>query len=492
MAHHFDYDVIVIGGGAAGLTASGIAATLGARTALVERERTGGECTWSGCVPSKTLLKAARVVWTMRTADRYGLAAVEPEIDFGRVMAAMRATRDRIHAAADAPEHLRLRNIDVIEDEAVFVDSHTLGLRRDGGRLITARYFIICTGSSPVIPHIPGLPADRVLTNANVFELNELPASLLVIGGGPMGAELSQVFGRFGSRVTVVEQAPEILPCDEPECSAFVRGRLEQEGIRFQLGSRVDAVAHDDRGYHAQVITGENWNTVRFDRVLVASGRRPNVLGLGLEAAGVVFDEKGIQINHSCQTSIPHIYACGDVTNGLHLTHVAEDMARTAVMRILLKLPAAYERRSVPRVTFTDPESAHLGRTAAELHEKGVRFETINFPYDRIDRAVTDHADGGFVLLHISPIAGKIHGAHIVGARAGEMINEFTLAMRNGLSLRTISSTVHAYPTYLLGARRAADQWYVRQSSPKLLGLLKLLFGYRGKLPDSVGTDEIV
>jgi pyruvate/2-oxoglutarate dehydrogenase complex dihydrolipoamide dehydrogenase (E3) component len=487
----YDFDVAVIGGGSAGLTASGLAASLGARTALIERDRLGGECTWSGCVPSKALIRAAAVAHAMRTADRYGIEPAEPVIDFRRVMDAMRRTRQEIYEDADAPERVEARGVEVVESTAFFVDPHTLELG-GSGRQIRSRYFIICAGSSPVLPRIAGLTDDLVLTNLSLFELEEQPKRLLVLGAGPVGIEMAQVFRRFGSEVTVVEQGEEILPNDEPECAAIVRGALEREGVRFHLSSTIDEVGRDERGPFASVSSGDRWTTVRFDRVLVATGRRPNIDGLALEAAGVAYNERGITVNHSGQTSASHIYACGDIVDGLRFTHVAEDMAKTAVMRLLLKVPSTYERRSVPWVTFTDPESAHLGRTASELNEEGVRFETIRFPYEKIDRALTDRCPEGMIVLHISPLAGKLYGAHVVGARAGEMINEFSLAMRNNLSLRDISNTVHAYPTYLLGARRAADQWYVRQASSKMVGFLQSIFGYHGNVPANIGTDEVV
>ncbi len=427
----------------------------------------------------------------MRTADLYGITPVEPEIVFSRVMETMRSTRQKVYEDADSPEQVAARQVELIETTAFFVDPHTLELGGTG-RQIRSRYIIVCAGSMPDVPPIAGLDASLLLTNLSLFELQELPPRLLVLGGGPIGIEMAQVFRRFGSEVTVVEKGGEILPHDEPECSAMVRGALEREGVRFHLGSEIDSIGRDERGVYASVSSGDRWTTVRFDRVLVAAGRRPCTDGLALEAAGVGYTERGITVNHSGQTTASHIYACGDITDGLRFTHVAEDMAKTAVMRLLLKVPSTYERKSVPWVTFTDPESAHLGRTAAELTEEGVRFETIRFPYAKIDRAVADHRDEGMIVLHISPLAGKLYGAHVVGAQAGEMINEFSLAMRNNLSLRDISGTIHAYPTYLLGARRAADQWYVRQGSTTLVSFLQSIFGYHGTIPASIGSDAIV
>jgi pyruvate/2-oxoglutarate dehydrogenase complex dihydrolipoamide dehydrogenase (E3) component len=489
----YDFDIVVIGGGAAGLSASGLAAALGAKTALVERARTGGDCTWTGCIPSKALLRAADVVHTIRTAGRYGLEQPEPVIDFARVMERVRATRRDVYEEADAPDVIRARNIDLIEGAATFVDPHTLAVRLDGEtRLITARYYIICAGSSPVLPHVPGLTAELMLTGDMLFEIDELPERLVVLGGGRVGIEMAQAFRRFGSQVVVVEQAEEILSDDEPECARFLRESLEAEGIRFHLRSHLDSVAKDTQGYFAQISSGERWTSARCDRVLIATGRKANLEGLGLEAAGVAHGEHGITINHSAQTSASHIYACGDVAEGMHFTHVAEDMAKTAVTRLLLKVPSTFERRSVPWVTFTDPEAAHLGRTSAELKEAGTRFETIRFPYSKIDRALCDRTDQGFILLHIAPVTGKLYGAHIVGENAGEMINELALAMHHGLSLRDISGTLHAYPTYLLGVRRAADQWYVRQGSPRIVETVKHLFGYRGRASKAIGGEEVV
>ncbi len=328
----YDYDVVVIGGGSAGLTASGLAASLGARTALIERDRLGGECTWSGCIPSKSLIRAASVAQMMRTADLYGITPVEPEIVFSRVMETMRSTRQKVYEDADSPEQVAARQVELIETTAFFVDPHTLELGGTG-RQIRSRYIIVCAGSMPDVPPIAGLDASLLLTNLSLFELQELPPRLLVLGGGPIGIEMAQVFRRFGSEVTVVEKGGEILPHDEPECSAMVRGALEREGVRFHLGSEIDSIGRDERGVYASVSSGDRWTTVRFDRVLVAAGRRPCTDGLALEAAGVGYTERGITVNHSGQTTASHIYACGDITDGLRFTHVAEDMAKTAVMR---------------------------------------------------------------------------------------------------------------------------------------------------------------
>jgi pyruvate/2-oxoglutarate dehydrogenase complex dihydrolipoamide dehydrogenase (E3) component len=476
-----DYDLVVIGGGSAGLTASGLAAALGAKTALVERHLLGGECTWTGCIPSKSLVRSARVLHLMRSADRFGLPPVDSPAEFRDVMERMRAVREGVYAAADSPEVVRSRNIDVIEGTATFLDPHTLSISGASPRIVRSRYIAICTGSRPLVPPIPGLSRDMALTNETIFDLDRLPGRLLVLGAGPLGLEMAQTFRRFGSDVTVVDKASSVLTSDEPECSALVRERLESEGIRFILNSTIARIADGDDGRVAIVEGGGHRISIPFDRLLLAAGRVANTAGLGLDRVGVGCTDRGIIVDDSMRTSASHIYACGDVAEGeRNFSHLSENTARVAVSRMLLKVPLRRERRVVSWVTFTDPESAHLGMTSRELSEKGISFETIRFPYGEIDRALTDGSAVGTIVIHATPLRGRILGAHIVGDHAGEMICELALAMKNGLPLRRISDTIHPYPTYLLGVRRAADQWYMRRTPHRLIRLLGLLFRYRG------------
>lgn len=489
----YEYDLLIIGGGAAGLTASSMAASLGAHTALVERNTPGGDCTWTGCVPSKALIKAAGVAHQMRTADRYGLPSFDPPVDFSQVMDCLRQTRERIYREADSPEVLAGRNIDLITGSASFVSPHTVQIDSEGeSRLVSARYVVICSGASPILPSIAGVAQEDVLTNETFFELRELPKRLLVLGGGPVGVELGQAMGRLGCRVTIVEISKEILSHEEPECAAIVRQTLEEEGITVLLNSRLDHVEREAGEYAVQITSGEEWRTVRCDKILVGLGRRPNLDGLGLDSVGVEYDDEGIVVNHSCQTSVDHIYACGDVARGLNFSHVADNMARTAVTRMLLKIPASYERESVPWVTFSDPEVAHLGLTAAELDELNERYKTIRIPYSELDRAMIEGENRGVIVVHASAVVGRILGVHIAGTAAGEMIGEFALAMKHGLSLRDISQTVHAYPTWSLGVRNAADRWYVQQSSPGLLKVFRSIFSLRGEVSEKIGTDQAI
>lgn len=486
MSRH-EYDILVIGGGSAGLTASAMAAGLGARIALVERGRPGGDCTWTGCVPSKALIRAARLAHEMKHAARHGLPRSDAPIDFASVMRTLRERRERIYMHADSPEVLAERNVDLIRGSASFVDPHTVRVESDSEtRIVTSRYIIICAGATTFHSSIPGVATEDVLSTDTIFELSDLPGRILILGGGRTGVELGQALRRLGSEVTIVEKGEEILPHEEPECAAMVRNALEEEGIKILRNSRLDFVERDGSGYSAQIATGEEWQSVRCDKILLAFGRHPELEGLGLGNAGVEYDGNGISINHSCQTSADHIYACGDVTGGLNFSHVADNMARTAVTRILLKMPASYERDAVPWVTFSDPELAHLGRRADELEADGERFKTIRLPYEQIDRAMIEGDEHGTIIVHASAVVGRILGVHIVGTNAGEMINEFALAMKHGLTLRDISQTVHAYPTWTLGIRKAADQWFVGQSSSGLLKMFRSIFHLRGeKIADS-------
>lgn len=468
-----DFDLAVIGGGAAGLAAAGIGAHLGAKTLLVEQERLGGDCTWYGCIPSKTLLNAARAAHAVRRGHP-GISPREPEIDFGRVMQHVRDTRERVYRDADAPERYQAMGIDVRLEAARFVDERTISV---SSTPISARYFVIATGASPAVPPIEGIGDVRVLTNETVFDLDVRPSRLLVIGAGPVGIETAQAFRRLGSEVTVIERSDRILPKDDPELAALLQHALESEGVRFLLNADIRSAGRDDHGVHLDLAGRPQ---LIGDALFVAAGRTPNVSNLGLNAAGVEYAEAGIRIDDRCRTSVSHIYAAGDVTGRFPFTHMAEHMAKTAAMNALLKLPSTIEADRVPWVTFTDPELAQVGATEDMLRREGRRFETFRFPYERIDRATTDLEPRGLIKVYARKWSGRILGASIIGHRAGDLIAELGLAMRSGISLRQVADTIHPYPTYSLGVRRAADQWYVRRRSPRLIRTLKAVFGYRG------------
>jgi pyruvate/2-oxoglutarate dehydrogenase complex dihydrolipoamide dehydrogenase (E3) component len=481
-----DYDVVVIGGGSAGLTAAGIAASVGARTLLVERDRLGGECTWTGCVPSKALLKAASVAQAMRTASKYGLDAVEPKVDLARVLERVHSVREHIYREADAPEVISKLGVEVISGRARFVSHEEVEIAQgEEWRRVRFRDAIVCTGTRARIPEVPGLDAVPFVTNETVFSLPSLPRRLLVLGAGPIGVELAQAFVRLGSAVTLVDREPEILPKDAPQLAAIVRERLETEGVRFLLDAELARVERHGEEIHA-VLAGSNEALV-VDGLLVAIGRAANVEDLGLDVAGVTTNEHGIDVDARCRTSNRRIYACGDVTGRLQFTHYAEHMAKVAVANAALGIPLRLERELVPWVTFSDPELAHVGSRVIDPR----RHRLYRFPYAKLDRAVAEQNDTGVIHVHADR-RGRIVAASVVGASAGEVIAELALAMKQHVPLGKISDTIHAYPTLSLGARRVADQWYVQNTPLALLRAVIALRGLRGRAPTRPKPGEFV
>lgn len=470
----YQYDMIVVGGGSAGLTAAGMSAVLGAKTALVEEYRLGGDCTWVGCIPSKTLLKAARVAHEMRTADRFGLDPVRPSVAFASVMQNVREIREQIYNDSDAPHNIEKLGVEVILGNARFCDPHTVELSRvdNPPHRITSRYFIVATGSHPVLPAFSA----PYLTNESIFELTSQPERLLVMGAGPVGIEMAQAFQRLGTSTTVVAEGNRILPKDEPEHAQSLCESLSREGVTFILGHRVTALERNNNGLQATLDDASN---VHCDAMLAAAGRVPNTSQLELAKAGVAVTEKGIIVNRYCRTSQRNIFAAGDVTGSPAFTHMAEHMSKVAVTNALLPGSKSMDKKGVLWSTFTQPELAHLGASEADVKRAGTSHSVYRFSFDKLDRAITEHAIEGEIKI-IASKSGRLLGVSILGENAGEMISEFALAMRNGLRLSHISETVHPYPTYLLGNRRAADQAGWKQLDSPLLRLWGKLSGFRG------------
>ncbi len=469
----FEYDMIVIGGGSAGLTSSGIAASLGAKTIMIEAHRLGGDCTWTGCVPSKALLHLSQ--------HRIG---VDQRVDpYER----MRQIRNDVYHDADRPEIYEKMGVDVAFGKASFIDKHTVKIAsEDGERIITGKKVIIATGARAAVPPIPGLDSVPFLTNENLFELTETPQHLVIIGAGPIGIEMAQAFRNLGAEVSVIDMAPRIMPRDHEALTSQLQTHLEGQGIKFYLGAGIETIGGsiDVRLKGGTIVSGSH--------LLIATGRRPNIESLNLDAAGVTFTKKGITIDASCRTNIKPIFAIGDVTGQFAFTHMSEHTAKVAALTALLKFPMKTTPELTPWVTYTSPELAHVGATEAELKEKGVSFFTYRFPYSKIDRAVTDEATMGEIRIYAKKRNGKIYGVDILGERAGDMIGYYAMAMKNGLSLRNIADTIFPYPTYGLGARRAADQWYIQAQSPSAIKWVQRFFGYRGPLPRKPGVDEVV
>jgi len=491
-----DFDMVVIGGGAAGLTAAGLSASLGAKTALIEEHRLGGDCTWTGCVPSKALLKAAGIAQSIRTANRYGMDASEPQFDFSRVMERVHEIQAAIYEEADAPHVYEKLGIEVIEGKAQFTSPRQVEVLGPGGgrRQFSSRFFVIATGGRPVLPPIEGLAVTPCLTSETIFSISKLPSKMIVLGAGPVGIEMSQAFRRMGSEVAVLDSERCILRRDDHELSELLRQHLAGEGIRFLLGSEVRRIEHL-RGtirVTRQQVSSPAENAAEGDALLVATGRQPNIDGLGLEAAGVQASRGGIAVDRHCRTSAENIFACGDVTGLYQFTHMSEHMAKVAVTNALIRFKTSMDVSNVPWCTYTDPELAHVGASENELKNRKQRYAVYRFPFSKIDRAITDRETTGMVKVFARKLNGRIYGASILGAHAGDMIGEFALAMRNKVTLRNMADTIHPYPTYALGNRRAADQWYVRKQSRMFVRLLKLIFRYHGQLPDTSDPNRIV
>lgn len=434
------YDLVIIGAGSAGLTAASFGTQFGARVALVERDRMGGDCTWSGCVPSKTLLKVAKVAHQTRTADRYGLDANSPRTDLARVMAHVREVIASIYEE-ESPEALRNEGIDVYLGDPRFLDSHTVTVN---GTELAARHFLIATGAHPYIPAVSGLDGVPYLTYESIWDLDQLPDHLVVVGGGPIGCEMAQAFCRLGSRVTLLASRDRLLPRDDPSASAVLEDALVDEGVDVRTSSRAERVWRDDAGIH--LLAGDT--TVTGSPLLLAVGRRPNVDGLDLARADVTYSSRGIQVNERLQTSQAHIYAAGDCTGGPQFTHYAGWQAAMAVRNALLPGASRAVSDIVPWTTFTDPEVAHVGATQARAREQfGDDVMTCDWPMSRVDRARIDGSTIGFLKL-VHRRNGDLLGATIVSERAGEMIHEWTLALNHGLKVGDVSQDIHVYPTY--------------------------------------------
>jgi pyruvate/2-oxoglutarate dehydrogenase complex dihydrolipoamide dehydrogenase (E3) component len=458
------YDLIIIGGGSTGLMAAGFAVQLGARVAIVEKHRLGGECTWTGCVPSKTLVKVAKVAHQMRTADHYGLLSVELEVDLKSVMACVRAVIADVYHE-ESPDALRADGIDVFLGAARFLDPHTLAagetvrLSAHGEATLTARHVLVATGAHPIIPPVAGLDGVDCMTYETIWNLEVLPRHLLVVGAGPIGCEMAQAFRRLGAGVTLVTSGERVLPRDDPAASRVLGEVFAAEGIDLRYNARAERAWQDEDGIHL-VAGGDE---LVGDALLVAVGRRPNVDGLDLERAGVAYDDKGIQVDDYLRTSQRHIYAAGDCIGRHQFTHYAGWQAVIAVRNALLPAASKGIPEWVPWTTFTDPEVAHVGLTEAQAQARfGDEVKAYEWPMERVDRARAEGDRAGFVKL-VHKKDGTLLGATIVAGRAGEMIHEWIVALDRGLKVSDLANAIHVYPTYSTGSWQAAAAIRVEQ-----------------------------
>ena len=458
----FDYNLVVIGAGSAGLVSAYIGAAVKARVALIEKHRMGGDCLNTGCVPSKALIRSARFIAQARRATRLGLRAVDLDFRFGDLMERVQRVIKTVEPHDSAERYTRL-GVDCLAGHARITSPWTVEVDGPAGRReLTARSIIIAAGARPFVPEIPGLDDVGYLTSDDVWSLRELPARLLVLGGGPIGCELTQAFARLGARVTLVEMAPRLMPREDPEIADRVMQRFRDEGIDVRVGTRAVAFRLVDGGRQLLADRAGNQVTVAFDEVLVAVGRAANTEGYGLEDVGVGLSERGtIAVNGYMQTSLPNVYACGDVAGPYQFTHTAAHTAWYAAVNALFGGLRRFrvDYSVIPWATFTDPEVARVGLNETEAKERGIDYEVTTYGIDDLDRAIADESAEGLVKVLTVPGKDKILGATLVGEHAGDLIIEFILAMRHGLGLNKILGTIHIYPTWVEANKYAAGNW---------------------------------
>lgn len=451
-------DLCVIGAGSGGLTVAAGASQMGASVALVERDRMGGDCLNFGCVPSKALLAAAHLAHDMREAERLGIERHEPRIDFGRVMEHVQGVIQAI-APHDSRERFEGLGVQVVKAEARFADRNTL---EAGSETIRARRFVIATGSSPLVPKIEGLDRVPYFTNETLFDNEHKPAHLIVLGGGPVGLEMAQAHRRLGSTVTVIEQQA-ILPKDDPELANVVRAQLLRDGIVLLEGAELARVERSPGGLAAQVKRQGTTMTVTGSHLLVAAGRRPNIEGLNLEAAGVSAGPRGIETDRRLRTSNRRIYAIGDVNGRFPFTHAAGYHGGIVLRNALFRLPAKVDDRAMPWVTYTDPELAQVGMSEAAARAERGQVTVLRWPFHDNDRAQAERKTHGFVKAVVDR-GGRILGAAIVGPHAGELLQPWCLAIANGLKIGAMAGVIAPYPTLGEVNKRVAGSYYL----PKL------------------------
>jgi pyruvate/2-oxoglutarate dehydrogenase complex dihydrolipoamide dehydrogenase (E3) component len=466
------YDLAVIGGGSAGLTAAIIAGRVGAKSILIDKERLGGDCTHYGCIPSKSLIRCAKVAHTTRQAGRYGVRIPQIEVDYGRVAAYVREAIARVESH-ETPEVLAQHRVEVAFGGARFLSPTRI---RVGGREIEASRSILAVGSRATSPSIPGLDEVGAINHVGLFELTKLPPRIVVVGAGPVGMEMGQALSRLGAEVTILQRGPRVLTRDDAELAELLAGYVREELRLVCNANIVEATAVDESKAIVFEANGKQ-EAIVCDEIMVAVGRKPNLEGLGLEQAGVSFNQHGVVVNDKLRTSAREIWACGDCTGSLQFTHFAEAQARIAARNALFAGSQYFEEDSTPWVTFTDPELAHVGMTEAEATRTGKRYEVYRYPYDRLDRAICEGETNGLAKLVATP-KGKILGASILGPRAGEAIAEIVVAMRAGIAIQELSSFTHPYPVMNRVVRRLGDERFMARG----IGSFKQrLFGtYKG------------
>ncbi len=475
----FDYNIVAIGGGSAGLVTSYIAAAVKAKVALIEREAMGGDCLNTGCVPSKALIRSAKMLHNAKRAGDWGFQSTDVTFDFADVM-------DRVHGVIktiephDSVERYEGLGVDCIQGEATIVDPWRVKV---GNRVITARNIVVATGAGPLVPPIPGLDQVSPLTSDNLWQLRELPKRMVVLGGGPIGSEMTQAFARLGAEVTQVEMLPRILSREDPEIAELVKDHFEAEGVRVLTGHKATRFGVDDGQRYMMAETADG-DEVRldFDEVLVALGRRPRTRGFGLEELGVEIARNGTIVNDDfLRTNFPNIYVCGDVAGPYQFTHTAAHQAWYAAVNALFSPFKSFraDYRVIPWATFTDPEVARVGLNELEAKEQEIEYDVTTYGIDDLDRAIADGEARGLVKVLTIPGKDKILGVTIAGAHAGDLLAEYVLAMKHGLGLNKILGTIHTYPTMAEANKYVAGNWKKANKPEGLLAAVERFHDWR-------------
>jgi len=467
----YDRNLIVIGAGSAGLVSAYIATAVRASVTLIEKHRMGGDCLNTGCVPSKALIRSAKLLARTRRAAEYGFRHIDVDFDFAGVMDRVQRVIRTIEPH-DSIERYTSLGVECIQGEARIESPWSVTVN---GRTLTTRNIIVATGARPFVPPIPGIEQTGYLTSDTIWKLRSLPERLVVLGGGPIGSELTQCFARFGSKVTQVEMMPRILIREDPDVSRLITEKFTAEGVDVRVNHKATLFRQDGNDKILVCESGGKEVEIRFDELLVAVGRKPNTEGFGLEEAGVQLSENGtVKTDKYLQTSVPGIYACGDVAGPFQFTHTGAHQAWYASVNTLFgpfkRFKADYS--VIPWATFTDPEVARVGLNETEAEEKDIPCEVSIYRMDELDRAIADEEAHGFVKILTVPGKDRILGATIIGDHAGDLITEYILAMKQGFGLNRILGTIHIYPTLAEANKYAAGEWKKAHAPGWLLGLL--------------------